>query len=66
LGNYAEVDRTRPLPLNEWFLVRIPLSDLNRVGDLPGVLVITNWGEARESSSVFHLDDIRLVREGTP
>ncbi len=66
LGNYAEVDRAKPLPLNEWFLVRIPLSDLNRGGDHPAALAITNWGEAGESSSVFYLDDIRLVRESTP
>jgi hypothetical protein len=66
LGNYAEVDRTKPLPLNEWFLVRVPLSDLNRAGTRAGALAITNWGEAGESSSMLYLDDIRLVREGTP
>jgi hypothetical protein len=66
LGNYAEVDRTKPLPLNGWFLVRVPLSELNPAGNRSDYLAITNWGEAGESSSEFYLDDIRLVRDGTP
>ena len=66
LGNYALVDRTKPLPLNEWFLVRIPISDLNRADMNPEMFEINNWGTAGEPSSVFYLDDIRLVREDSP
>jgi len=65
LWNYAEVDRTQPLPLNEWFRIRIPLSEINRAGTRADILAITNWGEAGQPTSVIYLDDIRLVRDGS-
>jgi hypothetical protein len=61
LGNYT---RYAVLPPNEWLVVRIPISDLNRSGALIDQVTIKNFSP--DPAARIYIDGIRFVQKSLP
>jgi hypothetical protein len=59
----CRVSSSSPLPPDEWVLFRFPLQHLDLSGKKVSILILN---ASEQPAPQFFLDDVRLVREGTP